>query len=268
MELRLVQWSISAAGRSVEIADFTVGRVGHGLTVVSLEGVNRSSYETLVRLLKPTSSCFSLDLREPSSNEGDERKLGIGALGFGLSIMSMELMGRALYPERTLSVVLGDASGPIRVATFDSLSGIPYPTAKNSNYASVADYLELQRSKLDFLCFDAYEPKQEGSCLQPHMGKAEGSAFILGPRQVHDLSDSYAEYLGSKGEPVTADPHTVSYVLTSSGQKHAEKHYDYIMHDGRRWHVANCEYPLEESIAAGSDHSAVIADFEEQRTVT
>jgi len=34
------------------------------------------------------------------------------------------------------------------------------------------------------------------------------------------------------------------------------------MMQSRRWRVTNCEYPYDESIAASSDHSAVVADFE------
>jgi endonuclease/exonuclease/phosphatase family metal-dependent hydrolase len=45
------------------------------------------------------------------------------------------------------------------------------------------------------------------------------------------------------------------------GRKQVEKRYDYIM-QSPRWQVINCEYPYDESVAASSDHSAVIADYE------
>ena len=261
MGLRVIQWNVYGASDPDGIADFLTKRIGHGSTIVCLQDIKRASYKMLVGLLKPASSRFSLELREPSGNEGAERTTGIAMFGFGLPVVSLELLDRTLYPERTFSVLFGGAFGPIRVVAFDSLAGIYYPLAKNSNYASVADYLELHTLVLDFLCFDTYEPRQDGSGLQLHKKKAKGSALILGPQKVHDLSNSYAEYLRSRGEPVTESPHTESFALWLSGKKHAEEHYDYIMHSPR-WHVTSCEYPCNESIKATSDHSAVIADFE------
>ena len=63
----------------------------------------RPSYDRLVASLNPASSCFSLDLREPGKNEGKKRGMGIAVLGFGLPIVTLELLNRVVFPERTFS---------------------------------------------------------------------------------------------------------------------------------------------------------------------
>jgi len=269
MGLRVIQWNVYGASDPDGIADFLTKRIGHGSTIVCLQDIKRASYKMLVGLLKPASSRFSLELREPSGNEGAERTTGIAMFGFGLPIVSLELLDRTLYPERTFSVLFGGAFGPIRVVAFDSLAGIgsEYPIARASNFASIADYLEFHRAELDFLCFDASEPQQDSMDIHklvfwPHPKVAvKKVALIMGPQKVHNLSDSYVEYLRSHGEDVTRDPLTVSYKTGTPKKKQVEKRYDYVM-QSRRWLVTNCEYPYDESIKATSDHSAVIADYE------
>jgi len=268
--LRVVHWNVYGASDPGNIANFVSERIGRGPTIVCLQDIKRASYNVLVGLLKPASSRFSLDLREPSRNEGDERTMGIAMFGFGLPISSLELLDRTLYPERTFSVLFGGAFGPIRVVAFDSLAGIgrEYPVAKASNFASIADYLQLHGAELDFLCFDANGPKHDSMdpgklefSLLSDKGKVKKLALIMGSQKVHKLSDSYVEYLRSRGEAPTRDPLAVSYKTGRPKKKQVEKRYDYIM-NARRWRVTHCEYPYEESVAATANHSAVVADFE------
>jgi hypothetical protein len=268
MKLRLVQWNISAMSRPHEIADFIKERIGQGPTIVCLEEVKRSSYGKLASLLNPTSSCFSLDLRRPGRNEGRARGMGITVLGFGIPIVSLELMERTLFPERTLSVLLHGVPGPIRLVAFHSLTGVGYGPAKANNFASIADYLQLHRNELDFLCFDANGPRHDSMDAAElefsplgDTGVVKKLALIMGSQKIHNLSDSYVAYLRSRGESPVRDPLAVSYKTGKPGRKQVEKRYDYIMHSPR-WQVTNCEYPYDESIAASSDHSAVIADYE------
>lgn len=267
MGLRIIQWNISTMSRPKAIGDFIRERIGQEHVLVCLDEVKRSSYDKLVDSLKPQSSCFSLDLRMPGKNEGKERGTGVAVLGFGLPIVSFELMDRAVFPERTLFVLCSGPFGPIRVAAFHSLTGVGYHKGKATNFASIADYLQLHGAELDFLCFDANEPVQDSVDVDKIVfssrdkGKVKKVALIMGKQRVHKLSDSYVEYLRSRGEAPTRDPLAVSYKTGKPKQKHAEKRYDYIMHS-RRWRVTNCEYPYDESIKATSDHAAVVADYE------
>jgi endonuclease/exonuclease/phosphatase family metal-dependent hydrolase len=267
MKLRLVRWNISTMSRPHEIADFIKERIGQGPTIVCLEEVKRSSYGKLVSLLSPTSYCLSLDLRGPGGNEGRARAMGVAVLGFGVQIVSLELLERTLFPERTLSVLLHGASGPIRVVAFHSLTGVGYGPAKASNFASIADYVQLHRNELDFLCFDGNEPRYDSKdpsklefSSRSDKGKVKKLTLIMGDHRVHGLSDSYVDYLMGRGESPVQDPLAVSFKTGKPGRKQVEKRYDYIMHSPK-WLVTHCEYPYDESVAASSDHSAVIGDF-------
>jgi hypothetical protein len=96
---------------------------------------------------------------------------------------------------------------------------------------------------------------------KPNKGTIKKAALIMGPQKVHKLSDSYVEYLKSRGEVVTRDFLALSYQTGTPKKKQVEMRYDYVM-QSRRWRVTNCEYPYEESVAATADHSAAVADFE------
>jgi hypothetical protein len=48
----------------------------------------------------------------------------------------------------------------------------------------------------------------------------------------------------------------------TQGWKQARQLCYYIMH-WLRWRVVKCAYPYSEAVAATSDHSAVIANFEQ-----
>lgn len=267
MNLRVMQWNISWKCTLADIARFVTKTVGQDPAIVCLEEVERPSFTNLRDFLKPTDSRFSLDLHRPVKGEGRARELGVAVLTFGLLIVSEELLDLAVFPERTLSVLIGGVSDPIRVVAFHSLTGSGYGELKVSNFGLIAEYLRLHRNELDFLYFDANEPRRDSMdadklVFWPH-GEVtvKKAGLIMGSQKVHDLSDSYVDYLRSKGKVVTRDPLTVSYKTGTPKKKQVEKRYDYVM-QSRRWRVTNCEYPYEESVAATADHSAVIADFE------
>lgn len=269
MELRVVQWNLHMNSKAERTRDFIAERIGPGPTVVCLEEVRPLRYRMLVDSLKPTSSRFSLDLRKAGKNEGRGRQLGIAVLAFGLSIVSYELPERTVYPERTLSALLDGDFGPVRVVAFHSLAGVNFGQMKASNFAAIADYLQLHRSELDFLCFDGNEPNHDSMDVDKIVfghsdkGLVKRMALIMGKEKVHNLTDSYTDYLQSTGREVSGQPLAVSYDTGKGveGEKQGERRYDYVMHSPR-WRVMNCEYPYGESIKATSDHSAVIVDFE------
>lgn len=91
--------------------------------------------------------------------------MGIAVLGFGLPVVSFELMDRAVFPERTLFVLLGGAFGPIRVGAFHSLTGVGYYKGKASNFSLIADYLWLHRNSRSprISACDPSEKKREGA---------------------------------------------------------------------------------------------------------
>lgn len=268
MKLRIVQWNISTMSQPKAIADFIKKRVRRGPTIVCLEEVKRSSYEKLVGFLNPMSSCLSLGLHPPSQDESKARRLGVAILAFGLTIHHPKLLGRAVFPERTLSVQIDGIPESVRVVAFHSLTGVGYGELKAKNFGAIANYLRRHRDDVDFLCFDANEPKHDSMDLESlefsskyDKGTVKKAALIIGPQKVHDLTDSYVDNLRRQQRHVTTDPLAVSYKTGTPSKKQAGRRYDYIMHS-RTWRVTRCTYPYDKSVEATSDHSAVIADFE------
>lgn len=249
------------------IRGFLKRRIGRGPAIVCLEEVKRSSYDKLLGLLKPTAQRFSLDLRQPGEDEGKGRKLGVAILAFGLKVHFPRLLGRSVFPERTVSARIDGIVGCVRVIAFHSLTRVGYRELKAENFALIADYLRRRRNTVDFLCFDANEPRHDSMDLDKVVlspkdkGTVEKAALVIGPEKVHDLTDSCVDYLKGKGKVVTRDPLTVSYKTGTPSKRQTEKRYDYIMHSPK-WRVVECAYPYDESVAATSDHSAVVADFE------
>ncbi|MCE5193727.1 hypothetical protein LLF88_07350 [bacterium] len=268
MKLRIVQWNIHLNSLAKETSEFLAAKIGTGQTLVCLEEVTPRRFRYLVTSLGPTSSCFSLNLHQPGGNEAKVGKLGIAMLGFGLKVGFPKLLGRCAFPERTLSARIDGTTGHFRIVAFHSLTSSNHQEHKPKNFALIADYLRRNRKKIDFLCCDANEPRHDS--MDPaklefspkyDKGEVKKAALIMGAEKVHELTDSYVDYLSSKGKVVTRDPLAVSYKTGTQGQKHGERRYDYIMHSPK-WQVVKCAYPYDESVATHSDHSAVIADFE------
>jgi hypothetical protein len=265
--LRVMQWNIHMTGQVEGKAKLIKEEVGQGPAIVCLEEVYPSPYKYLCDHLDldPQHSSFSLKRGDGGASTGSGRSLGVAVLAFGLPIIDSELVVPSVKPERTLSVLLDGDFGRIRVVAFHSLTGVRYHEVKATNFSFIAEYLRAHRPELDFLCFDGNEPSEDSVdadklVFGPRKGKwVNTMPLIMGPDRVHDLTDSYVGYLRNTGQAGTKrNPLAVSYRRTGSGE---EMRYDYIMH-ASKWQVLDCKYPYKESTDAGSDHSAVIADYE------
>jgi hypothetical protein len=124
MNLRVMQWNISWECRPNDIARFVAKALGKSPAIVCSEEVERLSFTNLRDSLKSTDSRFSLDLRRPVKGEGRAKRLGVAVLTFGLPIVSEELLDFAVFPERTLSVLIAGFPEPIRVVALHSLTGL------------------------------------------------------------------------------------------------------------------------------------------------
>lgn len=265
--MRVVQWNISVRSRVGFVAKFIRGMIApSGTTVVCLQEVLKGAYASLVEELEPTSSALSLELRPPGPHEGRNRHMGVAVLVFGGEVISRELLDRTVFPERTLEVRIGTGLGPVKVLSFHSLTGVGYRKAKAANFAAIADHLAAHPD-LDVLCFDANEPRADA--LDPADQKfwesngdgGRAAALIMGPQKVHGLEDAYrisvAEHVvGSR--PALPITHRTGRV---------GRRYDHV-YCASRWEVISVSHPLEASLAATSDHSAVVVDLVQGRART
>jgi len=220
--------------------------------IVCLQEVLESSKEKIVNYLQPTDYRFSLDLRPPGKFDGKNRKLGLLTMTFGNKIADCHLIQRSIFPERTLVARVDIRNSMVNILNFHSLTGVGYKRAKSSNFASIAEYLNI--NELDFFCCDANEPKTDDfeiSYLEfwDNGDKGRYPSLIFGENKVHNLKDSF-RYIK---EP--SDKLPISY---KTGKTY--RRYDMIFNSGN-WKVESLEYKYNESIEASSDHALVIGKF-------
>jgi len=211
-------------------------------------------------MLKPLSSAFSLDLREPGKYEGKNRSLGVATLSFGIELCSFELLNRSVFPERTLFSKLKYLDCSLFVLNYHSLTGVDYKKAKSSNFATIADFMEQNDNILDFACFDANEPEIDSMNVDElkfwdNRDKGYNAGLILGKNKVHCLEDSYVRFLKMKNVHIETNPLTTSHKTGENMRR-----YDYIL-SSKKWSPCYIDYPYESSLIASSDHSIVVGDF-------
>lgn len=219
----------------------------------------RSSLDILVERLNPSSTAYSLDFRPAGQNEGANRRMGIAILTFGAEIIESGLLDRTVFPERSLWARIVADGRSIKALTFHSLTGVGYKNAKSSNFATIADYLQRD-VELDFMCFDANEPKIDALEIenvefwQTNGDRGRKAELILGARKVHPLRDAFRSH-AERGNSRESTALPVTHLTRG-----VPRRYDYIF-ASPKWRVERITHPLEESLAASSDHSVVVADF-------
>lgn len=258
--VRVVQWNISMRSRSELIGDFLRKEIVDDVpTIICLQEVIQNSFDLLVKRLEPDSAAYSLILRPPGEFEGKNRRMGVAILTFNMNILEWGLFDRTVFPERSVWCRCEVNGTTLKVASFHSLTGVAYKNAKVSNFATIADYLHDDH-ELDFLCFDANEPRVDSiavSELQFWSGNGDGgrlAGLLMGSNKVHELEDSYRKHLSQVAtDKVSELP--VTHITRGTGRR-----YDYIF-SAPQWDVQKIGHPLEASLKASSDHSAVIAVF-------
>ena len=221
MNIRIVQWNISNKSKTEKITEYLKSTITETPSVLCLSEVTPSAFPLLKDALSPTNLSYSLDYRPPGGNEGRNRTLGILICTFGADITSSKLLDRTVFPERTLCCSVRTSTIKFKVVAFHSLTGVDYKKAKSSNFATIADFLETHQD-IDFLCFDSNEPKIDS--IDPskrvffkNCDGGRSAALLLGVDPVHNLQDSYVQYLKSQGDVDDRDPLAVSYRTGKSG---------------------------------------------------
>lgn len=259
MNIKIISWNVSFMCKPEQIAAFLREHISD-YTIVNLQEVLAPVHTQLSDILKPDGVAFSLNDRKPGKYESANRSMGVATYVFNGRMVEHELVGRALFPERTLCSTLQFEGRDISVMNFQSLSGADYKKAKSSQYSALADFISSRY--LDFFSCDANEPRidalNENELIFFDQGDSGKSAGLLfGKNKVHQLSDAYKRYLNNKEKPGDLpSPLAVSYIVS----KQKPRRFDHI-YAADKWTVDRVSYPYEASIKASSDHSAVIGEF-------
>lgn len=262
MYIRIIQWNVSSSCNPVSISSFLQSHlINDTPTIICLQEVTPNIHQVISSHLSPSFNIYSLNLRPKGKREGRNRSLGIEILGFNLAFEYSDLIHRSVFPERTLDVTCSSEKKKIRVVSFHSLTGVDYKKAKSSNFATLADHLE-ENADIDFLCFDANEPKvdslyPEKRVFYDNRDKGKNASLILGKDSVHHLQDTFVTFLSATGQQEDKNPLAVSFMT-----EHIPRRYDYI-YSLPRWLVRKVAYKYDEALNATSDHAIVIGDFQQ-----
>ena len=262
MGIRIIQWNIKHNSDSDYIAKFLVKQI-QGITIVQLQEVTVGHYQLIHSVLKPSASVHSLSMRPRGKFEGKNRELGVATFVFGGELLGSNLLNRSVFPERTLVTELLISDKVIRTLNFHSLTGVGYKQAKSSNFSSIADY--LYEYPIDFFSCDANEPSkdafvEEDLVFFDNGDKGKCASLLFGVDKVHTLRDVWRTHqeliLLNQGSNLNAIELPISYVINNR----ISKRYDFIFASAD-WKPKTVKYLFDESIAASSDHSMVIADL-------
>jgi hypothetical protein len=280
-KLRVISWNIALRG-SIEVKVAYLKSVinqANCSIIVAFQEVMEKDRDYLISQNIFSSYSYSLDYRPPGPFDTTNRKLGclIGIVG-NLVPQDSGVIERTPFPDRTLFTDINMDNFLFKSICFHALTGVGYKKAKTAQFVGIAEYLHLNKDVPTICCFDANEPEidhhdiNHTKFFNQNGDKGMGAALILGSTPVHNMKDSYREWLevnqsvldDIKVRQVQADdekvlkgiPLATSHII--NGRLH--KRYDYI-YISNHFRVVNVEYRLKESIDAGSDHAMVVTDL-------
>jgi hypothetical protein len=274
--MRIVSWNV--ASRSPE----TAKRQGAFLAsldphIVLLQEVKADSVAVLTEEASLDWLECSLSLRELMPDDGPGRRLGCAIGGArGVRLEGVALLPDVPLPERLLTGRLQFGDQRITVASYHAPPGVNWHEKKPQQAVAFARWLTGQAGPVIFGA-DANTPKVDHPDFARtrthwHTGDrklagASGDDLLWGPDKVHPLRDALRRWFDDHPDELAAvrldwptGPLRVSH-YTGRRKTHIgnPKRFDSIW-VSEHFGVTAVDYPYAQSCAAGSDHSAVLAD--------
>lgn len=182
------------------------------------------------------------------------------------SLIESGLLPDNSVPARCAWADVGIAGKTVTLVSFHAPPGVNWFEKKNLSYLALRDFLIDRRGSPTILGMDANSPCVDHPDLRESIFYRDGEREILGDSVKHDLRDAYRVYLENNPKAHEAvlkerpnGPIAISH-FTGTKEK-IPRRYDFLF-SSKEFEVERMEYPLEQSLAAGSDHSAVLADLD------
>jgi hypothetical protein len=260
MRLRIVSWNLNGLGKQngrIEFLRSLEPDIAILLETTPLFRESSKEHRYLTHV-----SC-SLDLC--TGQEKRKRPLGvtIGSPRFPLN--SVALLPAMPVAERALvgRVMVGEHA--IDVCGFHAPPGVNWGNVKGEAYAALATWL-VSRSGPTVLGIDGNSPKVD----HPDHSQSEfwrpNEDLVLSANVKHRLRDSYRLFLEANPKSMSKireerpdGPLALSYVRGKATSVPCR--YDFML-VSPEFQVHRVDYPYNQSLEAGSDHSAVVADLE------
>jgi endonuclease/exonuclease/phosphatase (EEP) superfamily protein YafD len=274
--LRVVSWNVASRGPATakQQGAFLASLEPH---IVLLQEVKAACVSVLAETAGLDWLECSLSLRELMPEDGPGRRLGCAIGGArGVHLDRVGLLTDVPLPERLLIGHLQVDDQPITVASYHAPPGVNWHEKKPQQAVTFARWLAGQAGPCLFGA-DANTPKTDHpdfAQARTHwhtgdrrLGGAPGDDQLVGPSKIHPLRDALRRWFEDRPNELEAvrrdwptGPLRIShYTGRRKTMVGNPRRFDSIWVSDH-FAVEAVEYPYAESCAAGSDHSAVIAD--------
>jgi endonuclease/exonuclease/phosphatase family metal-dependent hydrolase len=220
----------------------------------------------------------AVDLRRPGQGDAPVRRRGVSVAGRGREPLTSLLLLDLPLPERTLICELPIQGGEtLTVASYHAPPGVSWHEKKPQQAVGFANWLKTVKGPA-ILGLDANTPKLDtidfaNTRTHWHTGDRKlngepGDDLLVGSGHIHGLEDALRLWLDDHPEELAQirrehplGPLAVSHRTGKrKGQPGTDRRFDSIW-VSNHFQVRKVEYLYEQSLAAGSDHAAVVADL-------
>ena len=257
--MKILSWNISWAKDIMPKIEYLRNQIFGEPFIVILQEVKPHAYNAIEEHLSDIASIeYSLSYRIPGKYDTDSRKLGVAILvSKDIAIEKVEVLDRALMPDRTLMVNVCYNNLHLKVLGLHSVTGCQHGKAKEIQYFSFAEAIDTY--KPDIVGIDANEPQIDHydvgrmKFFDNHQNGNGCKSFFEAMAQ-NDLSDAFVkDYDRSKF--VDGECLTTSHVIKRGNKK---VRYDFLFINEQKIDDYSCEYKYDEAISAGSDHAVIV----------
>lgn len=255
--MRVIDWNISYMGNYIPKLDFLFSYLENDYCVL-LQEVKPNVYEYIKSKYSENNTfLYSLNYRKPGKFDSDARKLGVLIiLSKEIQILESGVIERNLFPDRTMYATVKYNNKILKLLALHSITGCGYYKAKSIQFESLSEFVDIYSP--DIIGIDANEPQKDSFDIEKMIffDNGNGAKTFFNTIKQIGLIDTYVKFnnIQTKNDN---QPITVSHHIKRRGNVR----YDFLF-SNNKFTIKSCKYKYEESIAAGSDHALIVADFQ------
>lgn len=233
--------------------------------IVALQEVTHQSFNQLRHSLGYDWSVCSLDTAKAEWPIGKKAVLGTALFGrYPFKLLDVALLNTVALPERFLIANISIVGDGITVCSFHIPCGSTWKTGKSAAFRAITQWA-AQQTMPTVVGIDANSPKVDHPIHEHNVWWRGGEADFLGSRTDHKLQDALRLLFRDNPDRFrkVAEIHPQGPLAHSYRRGRAAPiycRYDFI-YVSSHFSVQEVSYPYDSSIAAGSDHSIVVADL-------
>lgn len=257
--MKILNWNISWANDVTPKIEYLRKQLLSETFIVILQEVKPYAYNALKENLSDIAQIeYSLSYRVPGKYDTDSRKLGIAILlSNDIVIKNVNVLNRAIMPDRTLMLDVICNNIPLRVLGLHSITGCQHLKAKEIQYFSFAEAIDTY--KPDIVGIDANEPQIDHYDISQmkffdNGQKGNGCKTFFEALKQNSLVDAFVKNY-DKDKFIEGEYLTTSHIIKRGNKK---VRYDFLFINNEKFVEYSCEYEYDDAVRAGSDHAAII----------